>query len=159
MGVKGLMLKKISFVFLILVIIFLLCRVYALHTRVELYEREIRELRNRLQKVEKILKTSKRVIFVATAYTSSPNECDSTPFITASGQKVRWGIVAADRRYPFGTKIYFPFFRQVFEVQDRGGAIKGNRIDIWFPDKKEALKFGVKKLVGYILGGNSNFTD
>ena len=28
-----------------------------------------------------------------------------------------------------------------------GGAIKGNRIDVWFPSHREALKFGVQKIV------------
>lgn len=92
-----------------------------------------------------------RIEFIATAYSSSSDECDSTPFITASGQRVRWGIVAADKKYPFDTKIYIPYFQQVFEVQDRGGAIKGNRIDIWFPSKEAAIKFGVKKLVCFVI--------
>lgn len=92
-----------------------------------------------------------RAEFIATAYSSSLDECDNTPFITASGQRVRWGIVAADKKYPFGTKIYIPYFQQVFEVQDRGGAIRGNRIDIWFPSKEAAVKFGVKRLICFIV--------
>lgn len=123
---------------------------YNIEQEVRTYKEELKELKERLQKLEKLLNTSMRKTFIATAYTSCSKECDNTPFITASGQKVRWGIVAADKTYPFGTKIYIPYFGQVFEVQDRGGAIKGNRIDIWFQDRKEAIKFGVKKLVGYV---------
>lgn len=88
---------------------------------------------------------------IATGYSSSRDECDDTPFITASNQRVRWGIIAADPSIPFGTLVYIKHFNQYFEVQDRGGAIKGNRIDIWFPSKKEAFRFGIKKLKIVIL--------
>ena len=35
----------------------------------------------------------------------------------------------------------------LFRAEDVGGAIKGNRIDVWFPSHREALKFGVQKIV------------
>jgi len=104
-------------------------------------------LKMRFEKIER----GRREV-IATAYTSSREECDDTPFITASGKKVRWGIIAADKSIPFGTKVYIPYFKQTFVVEDRGGAIKGNRIDIWMEKKEDAIKFGKRKLVIYILG-------
>ncbi len=41
------------------------------------------------------------------------------------------------------------FPNTTFKAEDVGGAIKGNHIDIWFPSHKEALEFGVKKVVVY----------
>lgn len=42
-----------------------------------------------------------------TAYSSSVDETDGTPFITANGARVRDGIVATNL-LPFGTKIKIP---------------------------------------------------
>ena len=116
---------------------------------------KIREVENKLEGFEfKVLeKRARRLEVWATAYTSSREECDDTPFITASGKRVFWGVIAADPKFPFGTKIYIPYFQKTFIVLDRGGAIKGNRIDIWMPDKKSAIEFGKRKLEIYILGG------
>lgn len=49
---------------------------------------------------------------------------------TANGSKVKLGTVAAPPQYPFGTIVDIGGFG-VGEVTDRGGAIKGNRFDIW----------------------------
>ncbi len=48
----------------------------------------------------------------------------------ASGREVFFGMIAAPRSLPFGTKIYIPGIG-LGEVHDRGGAIKNSRIDIW----------------------------
>ena len=75
--------------------------------------------------------------------------------ITASGHKIQPGdaFVAADKRYPFGTKVIVPGYEnnQPVKVLDRGGAIKGNRIDVFFSTHQEALEWGVKKLQIEIL--------
>jgi 3D (Asp-Asp-Asp) domain-containing protein len=79
-----------------------------------------------------------------TAYTSVPEETDSTPFITASGQMVRDGIVATNL-LPFGTDVMIPslFGDKVFVVEDRMNKKMGNSLDIWMPTKSKALFFGV----------------
>lgn len=79
-----------------------------------------------------------------TAYSSTPEETDDTPFITASGTTVRDGIVATNL-LPFGTKVQIPeyFGDKVFVVEDRMHARKTNNLDIWMGSKQEALKFGV----------------
>lgn len=84
-------------------------------------------------------------IGTVTAYTSDPNETDDTPYITASNQKVRKGIVA-NNCLAFGTKVEID--GQEYEVQDRKNKRYGcGWYDIWFASKKEALEFGIKQLV------------
>ena len=66
--------------------------------------------------------------------------------ITADGTKARKGTIAADiSRYPYGTKMYVPGYGWG-EVHDRGSAIKGDHIDIFFPSEKEARSWGRKYL-------------
>ncbi len=81
-----------------------------------------------------------------TAYSSTPEETDDTPFITASGTEVRSGILAANF-LPFGTKVRIPklFGERVFIVEDRMHRRKENFVDVWMPSKKEAQKFGISK--------------
>lgn len=78
-----------------------------------------------------------------TAYSSSPEETDSTPFITASGNYVHHGVVAANF-LPFGTRVRMPkiFGDKVFIVEDRLRSDYNDRIDVWFPTKEGALRFG-----------------
>ena len=84
--------------------------------------------------------------FKATAYCSCSKCCGKlAEGITASGKRVHWGMIAADWSVlPPGTRVGLSCFpRQVFVVEDRGGAIKGKRIDVWYPSHRSALKFGV----------------
>lgn len=78
-----------------------------------------------------------------TAYSSTPEETDDTPFITASGKGVRDGIVAANF-LPIGTRVKIPavFGDKIFTVEDRMHPRKKNVMDVWMPSKGEALKFG-----------------
>ncbi len=67
--------------------------------------------------------------------------------ITASGKDITYNagrFVAADTAMlPFGTKLLIPGYdMQPVEVIDRGGAIKGNRLDVFFPSHEEALEWG-----------------
>ena len=96
-------------------------------------------------------KTPKVVTLNASAYTASTcgkSPSDSSYGRTASGAMASsWYTVAAGSGYPIGTIIYIPYFASKanggwFVVQDRGGAINGNRIDIYFDSHSEALKFG-----------------
>ncbi len=78
-----------------------------------------------------------------TAYSSCPHETDSDPFITASGNWVQDGVVAANF-LPFGTEIKIPelYGNKIFIVQDRMHPRKKYQVDIWFPTKEEAKEFG-----------------
>ena len=78
-----------------------------------------------------------------TAYSSSPDETDSTPLITAARTEVRDGIVAANF-LPFGTLIKIPklFGDKIFVVEDRMHERKNGVVDVWMPNKQKALQFG-----------------
>lgn len=82
------------------------------------------------------------VTATVTAYCPCEKCCGKTDGITASGAKAVEGItIAADTTlYPLGTKILID--GKTYTVQDRGGAIKGDRIDVFFSSHEAALKFG-----------------
>jgi 3D (Asp-Asp-Asp) domain-containing protein len=62
----------------------------------------------------------------------------------ADGSPVGGKAVAADTSiYPFGTTFNVPGYG-VAVVKDRGGAIKGNKLDLYFPSHQEALNWGRK---------------
>ncbi len=67
--------------------------------------------------------------------------------ITASGHKIKTGdkFVAAPPEYPFGTMMDIPGYGKV-PVLDRGGAIKGNKLDVFFSTHQEALNWGRRYL-------------
>ncbi|OGL72338.1 hypothetical protein A3F28_01480 [Candidatus Uhrbacteria bacterium RIFCSPHIGHO2_12_FULL_57_11] len=81
-----------------------------------------------------------------TAYSSTPDQTDSTPFITANGQHVRDGIIAANF-LPFGTRVRFPelYGDKVFTVEDRMHPRFSKRADIWMETRQEAVHFGLKR--------------
>jgi 3D (Asp-Asp-Asp) domain-containing protein len=74
---------------------------------------------------------------------------------TASGRMAHHGTIAADtNRYPFGTIMHVPGYGYG-RVEDRGGGIRGDHIDIYFPSHKQALLWGKKQLTVKVwLGGS-----
>ena len=68
--------------------------------------------------------------------------------ITANGHKIQPGdvFVAADRRYSFDTEMVIEGYNngKPVKVLDRGGAIRGNKLDAFFHTHEEALEWGVK---------------
>lgn len=82
---------------------------------------------------------------LVTAYSSTPEQTDDSPFITASGNHVRVGTAAANW-LPFGTAIRIPelFGDRIFIVEDRMHARHDDKVDIWFPEKQTAKKFGIR---------------
>jgi len=90
---------------------------------------------------------------VVTAYSSTPEETDDTPFITASGRTVEDGIVA-NNLLPFGTEVMIPevYGDKIFVVEDRMHQRKGYyHLDIWFANTQEAKDFGAKRVYIEIL--------
>ncbi|MBI3020330.1 MAG: 3D domain-containing protein [Parcubacteria group bacterium] len=81
-----------------------------------------------------------------TAYSSTPEETDDTPFITALGTKTRDGIVATNF-LPFGTRVKIPdvFGDKIFVVEDRMHPRKTDFMDVWMPSKQDALKIGIRR--------------
>lgn len=101
----------------------------------------------------------------ATAYTSSFEETGKAPGdplygITASGVKARRGVIAVDPRViPLGTRVYVELPGKTpdygFAVAaDVGGGIKGNRVDLYYESKADAMQFGRRNVKVYILSEN-----
>lgn len=90
---------------------------------------------------------------IATAYCNCRKCTGWGKGITASGVKTSRGVIAAPRHIPFGTTIKLDGLGN-FTVQDRGGSIKVKDgaicIDIWMPSHQEALKFGRRRMKGWI---------
>lgn len=93
------------------------------------------------------LQVIKTYIVRATAYSSTVDQTDDTPFITASGTHVRDGIIAANF-LPFGTTVRIPelYGDKLFVVEDRMNQRYWHNIDIWFPERSLAKEFGAKKI-------------
>lgn len=78
--------------------------------------------------------------------------------ITASGTKARPGVVAVDPRViPLGTRLYIESTDGTPDygfatAEDKGGAIKGNKIDLFFESASQVKQFGRRKVKVYILG-------
>ena len=100
---------------------------------------------------ERIVRTMR--VFV-TGYSSTPDQTDDTPFITASGKQVRDGIVATNL-LPLGTKIKIPeiYGNKVFVVEDRMNARNNQHVDIWFSSYWEARHFGIQRASVVVLEG------
>lgn len=84
--------------------------------------------------------------FTITYYCACEKCCDKTDGITKSGAVVREGVtVAVDPSViPLGTYLYIEGIGYRV-AQDIGGAIKGNRIDVYMNSHNDALECGVDK--------------
>lgn len=66
--------------------------------------------------------------------------------ITASGSRARPGTIAADTTlFPFGTVMDIPGYGRGV-VEDRGSAIQGRHIDLYFRSHQDALEWGRRRL-------------
>lgn len=75
--------------------------------------------------------------------------CYALDGTTASGEPVNEGGVAVDRRMiPFGTRIYIENVGWRV-ANDTGGSVRGNRLDIWLPNRDDCIAFGHQKLNVY----------
>ena len=97
-------------------------------------------------------KNAKRVIVMqATAYDPSAGSK------TAMGTRARVGAVAVDPRViPLGSKLYIESMDGFASygyatAEDTGGAIKGNRIDLFYNSNAEANRFGRRNVKVYVL--------
>lgn len=83
-------------------------------------------------------------IYTLTAYCSCEECCGKSDGITASGVKARPNhTIAAPSEFAFGTKLMINGIE--YTVEDRGGAIKDKRIDVYFDSHQEAINFGKQK--------------
>ncbi|MBX2852381.1 MAG: 3D domain-containing protein [Phycisphaeraceae bacterium] len=87
-----------------------------------------------------------------TAYSPDERSCGKwADGITASGKSVWMNggrLVAADRAIPYGTIMTIPGYNygKPVQVWDRGGKIKGNRLDLLYPTHEIAMQWGVQDL-------------
>ena len=126
--------------------------------KIKLSENVIKEPINKIVQVQKNITsraanntvtnathTGTTKIFKVTAYCSCAKCCGKTTGRTASGTKATAGhTVAASGQFSFGTKLMIN--GQEYTVEDRGGAIQGNRIDIYMNSHVDAVAWGVKYL-------------
>jgi 3D (Asp-Asp-Asp) domain-containing protein len=96
--------------------------------------------------------------FTITAYTSGfestgKNIGDKGYGITASGEEVKeYHTIASDWSVlPKGSKVLIGDNPTIYTVTDKGGTIKGNKLDIYIADLNEALNFGKKELTVYLI--------
>lgn len=114
-------------------------------------ERQLRLERERAAKAERERLDKKRTFEARfSAYYPYPNQLQGGYF-TATGWDMRkslyfegYRIIAADRSIPFYSICQVTVGGKSFKaiVLDRGGAIKGNKIDIVHPNHEEAYSFG-----------------
>lgn len=89
-------------------------------------------------------RAKKEMVVEATAYTHTGNP-------TATGIYPYEGVVAVDPRViPLGTKLFVEGYGFA-QAQDTGGAIKGNRIDVFFDSYEKAMEWGRRQVKVYIL--------
>jgi len=94
--------------------------------------------------------------FNTSAYCACSKCCGKSTGKTASGEYASsWHTLAAGKGYPIGTIIYIPYFKNQpnggwFVVQDRGGAISNNKLDVYMGTHSQALQFGRRSLECYV---------
>lgn len=112
-----------------------------------------------------VVRYTKVLEMKATAYTASLKDTGKAPDhplfgITATGMKARKGIIAVDPKViPLHTKVYVEILDSTPDygyaiAGDVGGAIKGNRIDLYYDSQDYVDRFGTKKVRVYILTSN-----
>ena len=104
-----------------------------------------------------------------TAYSPDAAQTDATPTVTSTGEEVREGIVAVSRDLlggvlPYGSELRVVDVRederacggwlpgQVLEVQDTLHPRKSKQIDLWVPDREQALAWGRCEVVVEVIG-------
>ncbi len=89
--------------------------------------------------------------FKVTAYCACSKCCGKSDGITASGTKATQGrTIAVDPKViPLGSTVILN--GQEYVAEDVGGAVKGNRIDLYFDSHQDALNFGVQYLQGVVV--------
>lgn len=84
-------------------------------------------------------------VFEITAYCPCAKCCDKDDGITATGVKATAGrTIAVDPKViPYGTELFIDGF--TYRAEDKGGSVKGNKLDIFFNSHLEALEWGVQE--------------
>lgn len=109
---------------------------------------------------EKAASLGTKINVELTGYCNCSICSDNWGGITAMGTNTRVGVVAAPTEIPLGSTLFIPGLTPyksdgIFDVQDRGGAVKRKAdgtyiIDVWFPTHEQALEFGRRNMVAYL---------
>ncbi|MFB0843209.1 stalk domain-containing protein [Paenibacillus oleatilyticus] len=104
---------------------------------------------------------SKMIEVNATAYTASPEENGGYGAVDYMGNPLRLGTIAVDPSViPLGSKVLIKGYSYMglpanglyATATDTGGAIRGNRIDIFLPESRAQAKlFGMQNVQVYVL--------
>ncbi len=87
----------------------------------------------------------------ATAYCPLPEETDGDPWSTSVGLRSGYGIVAVDPQViPYYTPLYIEGYGYAV-AGDTGGAIRGERIDVFFYSYQETVSFGRRPIKVWVL--------
>ncbi len=102
----------------------------------------------------------------STGYNSLSSQTDRTPHVTATGARTRFGIIAVSRdllrTIPYGSRVRLEdmgswsgggrgkysqmLSEMVFVVEDTMHPRKSGTIDVWFPARRQAIQWGVRRL-------------
>jgi 3D (Asp-Asp-Asp) domain-containing protein len=114
-------------------------------TMAALSEASGREIPNEAENAEGY---QRRIVMEATAYTADD---PGNSGYTANGHRLQHGMVSVDPDViPLGTQLYVEGYGYAV-ADDTGGAIVGNRIDLAMDTTSEALDFGRRDVVVYVL--------
>ncbi len=95
--------------------------------------------------------------FTATAYDASPADNGVWAGKTSTGMPLVYGVIAVDPRViPYGTKMYIESVDGQYKygyaiAGDCGGAIKGKKVDLFFPNRSTCYQFGRRAVNIYFL--------
>lgn len=88
--------------------------------------------------------------FTLTSYCPCAECCGSSNGLTASGVRATANhTIAADKKFPFGTKLMIN--GTIYTVEDHGGAVNGNHIDVFYNTHSEALQAGTRSATVYLI--------
>lgn len=95
--------------------------------------------------------------FTATAYDASPEDNGPWAGVTSTGMQMGYGVIAVDPKViPYGTRMYIESVDGQYVygyaiAGDCGGAIKGNRVDLFYWSKAQCNQFGRRAVNIYFL--------
>lgn len=115
---------------------------------IQTQEKSINELQTQLKEKSSVSRGSsyRTLTVLATAYCPCTKCCGlgATGHTKTGTVATQDRTIAVDPKYiPLGSKVLI--YGHEYIAEDTGGAIKGNRIDIFYNSHQEALKFGVQR--------------
>lgn len=125
-------------------------------SQIKVIQGDLRVIQDDLEQIQRWLSKGQRLIVGGTAYTPNDPGMDGCGITSTGVKATKWRTIAADPEViQLGSVVYIPYFRNTpsrgwFVAEDTGGAIKGNKIDIFIPNRAEALEFGRQDLEIYV---------